>query len=218
MRVLAPALWGHVGYTALDDFQECLLHPLSRDVARYRGVFPTLAGDLVYLVYVDDAPFRLGHVEIGGLDQTEEDVLHVLADVAGLGEGGGVSDGEGHVEDIGQGARQERLAAAGGPQQQDVALLQLHFAAGGSAYALVVVVDRHGQDLLGLLLPHYVLAELLVDHLRRGNPLQRQLGPRGAGLVLVDDLAAQLYALVADVDGAGPGDQAPNLFLVLSTE
>src|SRR5207248_2308205 len=34
----------------------------------------------------------------------------------------------------------------------------------------------------------------------------------------VDDLAAELDALVADVDGAWTGDEAPNLILALATE
>ena len=64
-------------------------------------------------------------VVVGGLDQLEEDVLDVLADVAGLGEGGGVGDGEGDVEHAGQRLGEQRLAAAGGAEQEDVRLLQL---------------------------------------------------------------------------------------------
>ena len=52
-------------------------------------------------------------VEVGGVEQLEQEVLDVFADVAGLGEGGGVADGEGDVEDFGEGARQQRFAAAG---------------------------------------------------------------------------------------------------------
>ena len=39
-------------------------------------------------------------VAVGRLDELEEDVLHVLVHVAGLGQGGGVDDGEGHVEQV----------------------------------------------------------------------------------------------------------------------
>src|SRR5262249_7914239 len=41
---------------------------------------------------------------------------------------------------------------------------------------------------------------------------------RGGRLLFVDDLAAELDALVADVDGARAGDEAPNLILALATE
>ena len=70
----------------------------------------------------------------GGLDQAEQDVLDVLADVAGLGQRGGVGDREGHVEQLGQRLGQQRLAAAGRADEQDVALLQLD-----------VVVARRGR-------------------------------------------------------------------------
>src|SRR5207237_1807255 len=37
-------------------------------------------------------------------------------------------------------------------------------------------------------------------------------------LLLVDDLAAQINALVADVDGAGPGDESSDVLLALAAE
>src|SRR3712207_9244538 len=66
----------------------------SGDVARDRRVL-ALARDLVDLVDVDDAGLGALHVVVGGLDELEQDVLDVLAYVAGLGERGGVGDGEG---------------------------------------------------------------------------------------------------------------------------
>ena len=55
----------------------------------------------------------------------DDDVLDVLADVAGLGEGGRVGDRERHVEDARERLREQRLAGAGRAEQQDVRLLQL---------------------------------------------------------------------------------------------
>ena len=52
-------------------------------------------------------------VEVGRLEQAQEDVLDVLAHVAGFGQRRRVGDAEGHVEHPGQRLRQERLAAAG---------------------------------------------------------------------------------------------------------
>ena len=130
VRVLAPALRRHRRRGALEDLEQRLLHALARDVAGDRRVL-ALAGDLVDLVDVDDPGLGLLDVVVGGLDQLEEDVLDVLADVAGLGEGGGVGDGEGHVEHAGQRLGQQRLAAAGGAEQQDVGLGQLDVVAVG---------------------------------------------------------------------------------------
>ena len=93
MRVLAAALGRHATPGALEDLQQRLLHALAGDVAGDRRVLG-LAGDLVDLVDVDDPGLGLLDVVVGGLDQLEQDVLDVLADVAGLGERGGVGDGE----------------------------------------------------------------------------------------------------------------------------
>ena len=98
LRVLAAALGRHVGDGALDDLQQRLLHALAGDVAGDGGVL-ALAGDLVDLVDVDDAALGALDVVVGGLQQVDDDVLDVLADVAGLGERRGVGDGERHVED-----------------------------------------------------------------------------------------------------------------------
>ena len=119
MGVLAAALGRHGGRGALEDLEQRLLHALARHVAGDRRVL-ALAGDLVDLVDVDDPRLGLLDVVVGGLDQLEEDVLDVLAHVARLGESGGVGDGEGHVEHPGQGLGQQRLAAAGGAEQEDV--------------------------------------------------------------------------------------------------
>ena len=145
VRVLAAALRRHRGRRALEDLQQRLLHALARDVARDRRVLG-LAGDLVDLVDVDDAGLGLLDVVVGGLDQLEEDVLDVLADVAGLGEGGGVRDGEGHVEHLREGLGEVGLAAAGRADEQDVRLGDLDGVLAAAARltrldALVVVVD-----------------------------------------------------------------------------
>ena len=112
VRVLAPALRRHRGGGALEDLEQRLLHALAGDITGDRRVL-ALAGDLVDLVDVDDPGLGLLDVVVGGLDQLEQDVLDVLADVAGLGERGGVGDGERHVEHAGQGLGQQGLAAAG---------------------------------------------------------------------------------------------------------
>ena len=121
VRVLASALRRDRGHGALEDLQERLLHALARNVPGNGGVL-ALARDLVDLIDVDDALLGLFDVIVGGLDEFEEDVLNVLADVAGLGQGRGVGDGERDVEAAGEGLGQVGLAAAGGADQQDVGL------------------------------------------------------------------------------------------------
>ena len=121
---LRPPCGGTRGRRALEDLQQRLLDALAGHVARDRRVVG-LAGDLVDLVDVDDPRLGLLDVVVGGLDQLEQDVLDVLADVAGLGQRGRVGDRERHVEDPRERLREQRLAAAGRAEQQDVGLLQL---------------------------------------------------------------------------------------------
>ena len=86
LRVFAPSLRRHVGHTSLDDLQQFLLHTFAGDVPGNGAVDALFTGYLVQLVDVYDAVLCSGYIPIGGLDQAEQDVLHVLANVSGLGQ------------------------------------------------------------------------------------------------------------------------------------
>jgi hypothetical protein len=192
-----------------------LLHTLARHVARDRRVV-RLARDLVDLVDVDDPGLGLLDVEVGGLDQLEQDVLDVLADVARLGERGRVGDRERDVEDPRERLGEQRLAAAGRAEQEDVRLLELDLVVLlAHLHALVVVVDGDRERSLGLLLRDDVVVEDGVDVARARQVVEVELGR--SGQLLVDDLVAEIDALVADVD-AGAGDQLLHLALALAAE
>ena len=213
---LRPTLRRHRRGGALEDLQQRLLHALARHVTGDRRVLG-LAGDLVDLVDVDDPGLGLLDVVVGGLDQLEQDVLDVLADVAGLGERGGVGDRERHLEQPRERLREQRLAAAGRPDQQDVRLRELDvgIAVRAGLHALVVVVDRDREDLLRLLLPDDVVVQVVVDLTRLGQLVEVDLGRLRE--LLLDDLVAEIDALVADVD-ARTGDQLLDLLLALPAE
>ena len=80
---------------------------------------------------------------------------------------------------------------------------------------LVVVVDGDRQDLLGLVLTDHVLVEERVDLVRLRELVELELG--GLGELLLDDLVAEVDALVADVH-AGAGDELLDLLLALPAE
>ena len=101
LGVLAAALRRDVGDRALQNLQQRLLHALAGYVACDGGVF-ALAGNLVDLVDIDDAALGLLDIVVGGLNQTQQDVFHVLAHIARLGQGGGVRNGKGYVQHFGQ--------------------------------------------------------------------------------------------------------------------
>ena len=219
LGMLAAALRRHVGDRALEHLQEGLLHALARDVAGDRDVVGGLA-DLVDLVDVDDAPLGGFEVEIGGVQELEQDVLDVLADVAGLGQRGGVADGEGDVEDPGQRPGQQGLAAAGRADQQDVRLVELDLGLGFLAVhqPLVVVVHGDRQDLLGPLLADHVGVELFLDLARGRDVGEERLGHAPAPPLLVEDRLAELDALAANVDVARTFHQGTDVAVALAAE
>ncbi len=197
--MLAAALRRHVGDGPFQDFQQRLLHAFPGDVARDRRIL-VLAADLVDFVDVDDPGLGAAHVAIGGLEQLEDDVLHILADIARLSESGGVDDGEGHVEHAGQRLRQQRLARAGGPDQQDVRFRQFDLAVALAVHvdALVMVINGDRQLLLGLLLADDVLVEERLHFGGLGQMVRRRRG-MGIAAVVFQDGIADRDALVADV-------------------
>jgi hypothetical protein len=78
-----------------------------------------------------------------------------------------------------------------------------------------VVVDRDRERALGGVLADDVVVEDVVDLSRLRQVLELEGG--WSGELLVDDLVAQIDALVADVD-AGAGDQLLDLPLRLAAE
>jgi len=107
LRVLAAALRRHRRNGALHDLQQRLLHALTRHVQGDRRVVG-LAADLVDFVDIDDAALRALDIIVGRLQQLQDDVLDVLADIAGFGQGRRVRHRELHVENPRQRLRQQR--------------------------------------------------------------------------------------------------------------
>src|SRR5688500_15741964 len=213
--MLAPALRRHAGDGAFDQLQQRLLHAFAGHVAGDRRVF-ALARDLVDLVDVDDALLRLLDIVVALLQKFLDDVLHVLADVAGFGERGGIGHGERHVEQARQRLGEQGLAGAGRPHEQDVRLGQLEIVALLPALdPLVVVVHRDRERLLGALLADDVLVQDLEDFLGLGQAAAGRL--RLLLEFLADDVVAQLHALVAD-EHARARDQLADLVLALPAE
>ena len=231
--MLASAVGRHVADRALHDLQQRLLYTLTADVTGDGGVL-ALAGDLVDLIDVDNADLGAGDVKIRRLNELEQDVLDILADVACLGDRRGVRDGERHIEHPCQRLGQQRLAGAGRAEHQHVGLLQLHVAALAGENALVVVVDRDSQHLFGGILPDNILIQPRldlgggqdIDALERvivivrtglrgcAAAVPRHTGARrGRALaVLVQGIVAHIQAVLADID-AGANDQL--LYLIL---
>ena len=110
------------------------------------------------------------------------------------------------------------LPEPGRADQQHVRLLELDLVdLVAGVDPLVVVVDGDREDLLGPLLADHVLVERVLDLVRVRELRARALRARRLEQLFLDDLLAQVDALVADVD-ALTCDQLADLFLALPAE
>ena len=157
----------------------------SPETSRVIEGLSDLRADLVDFVDIDDAALGALDVVVGGLQQLQDDVLDVFADIARFGQRRGVGHGEGHVEDAGERLGEQRLAGAGGADQQDVRLRQFDVVVlGGVVQALVMVVNGDREHLLGVLLADDIVVENLADFVRRRHAVlgvlpARSCSPRG---------------------------------------
>ena len=185
IRMLPTALRGHIAGRALENLQERLLDTFTRNVPCDGNVL-RFASNLVDLIDVDNATLGLLHIVVRRLQETEDDVFDVLADVARFRERGRIGNGKRHVEYPREGAREQRLARAGGTEEHDIALLDLDVVklrrqcggvfprlAGNKHEPLVVVVDGNREHLLGVILTNHVVIKRLLD---RGRFDQAQRG------------------------------------------
>ena len=212
LGVLAAAGGRNACHRALKDLKQRLLNALARNVAG-DGEVLGLAGDLVDLVHVDDADLRTLDIAIGSIDELEQDVLHVLAHVTGLGECGGVGDGKRHLEDARERLGEQGLTGTGGTEQQDVGLGELHLVhivveprtrtrglvkgrKRGAAldHATVVVVHGNRHGALGVFLTHDIGRKLVID-LVRGRHVRDDL----------THVVLELKALGLGIHGRLPG-------------
>src|SRR5690606_10495161 len=73
--MLAASLGRYVGSGSFEHLQERLLHPFARHVAGDGDILAGLA-DLIDLVDVEDAALGRFDVEVGGVQQLQEQVLN----------------------------------------------------------------------------------------------------------------------------------------------
>ena len=125
--MLASTLRRNVGDGAFQDFQQRLLHAFAGNVASDRRIL-ILLGNLINFVDVDDALLRFGNVAVGGLQQFQNNVFDVFADISLFRQRCSVHDRERHVQHPRQCLCKKRFSRSRRPNQQNVGLGQLHFA------------------------------------------------------------------------------------------
>jgi len=74
-----------------------------------------------------------------------------------------------------------------------------------------VIVHRHGQGLLGVLLADNVLVEEILYLARRGNRIEKRLTGGELAFFLSDDVVGQVDAIGADINIVGPFDHGSDV-------
>ena len=212
MRMLAAALRRNTGNGPFEDLQKGLLNAFTGNVASNGRVF-RFTGNLIDFVDVDDAPFSFGNIVISSLDELEQAVFDVFADIAGFGQARRIGDGKGHIEEASQGLGQERLAAPCRADHDDIRFLQFHIIAGDAVRleALIMVINGDGQGLLSRFLTNDVIIKDGLDFMWRRQFLQFEV-LRRFFLLFVHDVLGDGYAFVADIH-TGTGNQLADFAL-----
>ena len=165
LRMLPPTLGRNARHSAFQNLQECLLHTLAGYIPGNRRIL-RLPCNLIYLIHIDDTHLGTLNIAVCSLDDFQQDIFHILAYIPGFCQRCGVCNRERHIYDTCQRLRQQRLPASGRAEHQYVALLQLNAHIPRRKYPLVVVVDRNGQNFLGLLLSNHILIQKFLHFFR----------------------------------------------------
>ena len=65
-------------------------------------------------------------IEVGGMQELQEKILDIFADVTGFGQCCGIADRKWHLQELGQSPGHQRLATPGRADHQNVRLLNLN--------------------------------------------------------------------------------------------
>ena len=216
---LRPPCGGTLATVPSSIFKQRLLHAFARNVARDRDVLARLA-DLVDLVDVEHAALGRFEIEIGRVQQLEQQVLDILADIARLGQRRGIADRERHIEDLRQRPGQQGLAAAGRTEQQDVRFIDFDIRAFGRRASDACSGCERRPPAPSWRDP--ARSRIRRDGRRfraaRESLLKSCLLRAAAAALLLQNRLAQLDALAADVDVAGAFDQRPDVAIALAAE
>ena len=175
IRMLTATLWGHVDNGSLQQFEQSLLHTLATHVTRNRRVI-CLSGYLVYLVDKDDATLGSLDIIVSHLQQTGQNALNILTDIAGLRKNSSVDNGERHVKHLCNGTGQQGLTCSCRTHHNDVRLLNLHaIVVLWLLQTLIVVVDSNGKIALSLVLSNDILVQMFLNLLGFGNALSLEI-------------------------------------------
>ena len=216
--MLSSALRRYGCNRTLHNLQKRLLNTLPGDIPCDGWIF-RLPCDLIDLVDIDNPILCSLNISIRRLNNLEKNIFHIFPDVSGFGQSRGVRNRKWNIEHLRQCLCQKRFPASGRSKHQNIALLQLHPKISLCFDPLVMIIDRNGKNLFGLLLPNHIIIQKALYLFR----LQEINLSRPVIFVFIIkfffyNLGTDLNTFVTDICSVWPRNQLAHLRLWLITE
>ena len=157
--------------SSLQKFQHSLLYSFSTYISLI-GVF--LLGDLIDLIDKDNTVFRLLHIVVCCCQKLGNNALNVIPNIACLSQRSRIRDRERHIQKLRQCLDKIGLATSCRSDHKHVGFLDSDIVHRICCNSLVVIVDRHRHNLLGMLLSDHVLIQCCFDLVRCRDLLKIQ--------------------------------------------
>ena len=218
MGMLSAALGWDGSHGALENLQQCLLYTLARYVTGDGCIF-RFSGNLIDLIDIYDSMLGTVDVVIRSLDNLKKDILHILPHITCFCQCGRIGDSKGDIENFGKCLSQQSLARTGGPDHDDVTLLEFHIILNTGIDAFIVVVYCHRKNFFRFILTDHIIVKKRF-HLLWLDEIDSVL------IIIIlhqikvvfDDLCADVDTFIADKDSIGSCDQFPHHILGFPAE
>ena len=104
--MLASTLRRHASNGSLDNLEEGLLHPFTRNITCDRYIL-TLLGNLVNFIHIDNPTLCTFNIKVSSLQEFEEDIFHVLTNITSLSKSCRICDRKRYIQALSQGLSKE---------------------------------------------------------------------------------------------------------------
>ena len=116
---------------------------------------------------IDDAALGAFNIKVCCLQKTNQNVLHIIANITGLSQCCGICNSKRNIQNFGQGLGKEGLTGTRGANQQNIAFLELYIGSAGQINTLIVIVNGNRKGYLSVFLANDILIHERLHFFRR---------------------------------------------------
>ena len=146
--MFTTTFWWNTNHSAFENFQECLLHTLTGNIAG-NGDVCRFTGNFIDLINVDNTTLRPFKVEVRSMKQSGKYRFNIITNISRFGQRCGINNGKGYFKQIGKSLGKEGFSCPGRSNKHDIAFFNNNFIMlmlvllGIDPF--VVVINRHGE-------------------------------------------------------------------------